>query len=158
MKVINCWNTSLHNLVSFRSSRWEDKDECVFLSVCVHLTQGRRCLNVFVSYSEIRYISRKKHPITLINLSPPVCVLLSICLRQCGKVLPGLTKQEQCCGSIGTSWGFSKCQKCPKKPCKYSCSSQTLGFSYIYYIIYISYNIHSCHRFFVFGDSHWLSS
>uniref|UniRef100_A0A3B4YU56 Latent-transforming growth factor beta-binding protein 4 n=1 Tax=Seriola lalandi dorsalis TaxID=1841481 RepID=A0A3B4YU56_SERLL len=38
---------------------------------------------------------------------------------QCGKALPGLTKQEQCCGTIGTSWGFHKCQKCPKKPCKY---------------------------------------
>ncbi|XP_042288938.1 latent-transforming growth factor beta-binding protein 1 isoform X4 [Thunnus maccoyii] len=35
---------------------------------------------------------------------------------QCGKALPGLTKQEQCCGTIGTSWGFHKCQKCPKKP------------------------------------------
>ncbi|CAG6018154.1 unnamed protein product [Menidia menidia] len=35
---------------------------------------------------------------------------------QCGKALPGLTKQEQCCGSIGTSWGFHKCQKCPMKP------------------------------------------
>uniref|UniRef100_A0A3Q1FKG5 Latent transforming growth factor beta binding protein 1 n=1 Tax=Acanthochromis polyacanthus TaxID=80966 RepID=A0A3Q1FKG5_9TELE len=40
---------------------------------------------------------------------------------QCGKALPGLTKQEQCCGTIGTSWGFHKCQKCPKKPCKYNC-------------------------------------
>ncbi|TKS85130.1 Latent-transforming growth factor beta-binding protein 1 [Collichthys lucidus] len=35
---------------------------------------------------------------------------------QCGKALPGLTKQEQCCGTVGTSWGFHKCQKCPKKP------------------------------------------
>ncbi|XP_031733117.1 latent-transforming growth factor beta-binding protein 1-like, partial [Anarrhichthys ocellatus] len=35
---------------------------------------------------------------------------------QCGKALPGLTKQEQCCGTIGTSWGFHKCQNCPKKP------------------------------------------
>ncbi|XP_028278806.1 latent-transforming growth factor beta-binding protein 1 isoform X2 [Parambassis ranga] len=35
---------------------------------------------------------------------------------QCGKALPGLTKQEQCCGTIGTSWGFHKCQKCPMKP------------------------------------------
>ncbi|KAM7385050.1 hypothetical protein PAMP_001148 [Pampus punctatissimus] len=35
---------------------------------------------------------------------------------QCGKALPGLTKQEQCCGTIGTSWGFHKCQQCPKKP------------------------------------------
>ncbi|KAM8860153.1 latent-transforming growth factor beta-binding protein 1 isoform 2-T2 [Spinachia spinachia] len=34
---------------------------------------------------------------------------------QCGKALPGLTKQEQCCGTIGTSWGFHKCQKCPKE-------------------------------------------
>ncbi|CAJ1066457.1 latent-transforming growth factor beta-binding protein 1 isoform X2 [Xyrichtys novacula] len=33
---------------------------------------------------------------------------------QCGKALPGLTKQEQCCGTIGTSWGFHKCQKCQK--------------------------------------------
>ncbi|XP_030012462.1 latent-transforming growth factor beta-binding protein 1 isoform X1 [Sphaeramia orbicularis] len=35
---------------------------------------------------------------------------------QCGKLLPGLTKQDQCCGIMGTSWGFHKCQKCPKKP------------------------------------------
>ncbi|KAM9365172.1 latent-transforming growth factor beta-binding protein 1 isoform 3-T3 [Pholidichthys leucotaenia] len=35
---------------------------------------------------------------------------------QCGKALPGLSKLEQCCGTIGTSWGFHKCQKCPKKP------------------------------------------
>ncbi|XP_041866025.1 latent-transforming growth factor beta-binding protein 1 isoform X2 [Melanotaenia boesemani] len=36
---------------------------------------------------------------------------------QCGKgkALPVLTKQEQCCGTIGTSWGFNKCQKCPKR-------------------------------------------
>ncbi|XP_067901445.1 latent-transforming growth factor beta-binding protein 1 isoform X2 [Heterodontus francisci] len=35
---------------------------------------------------------------------------------QCGKPLPGLLKQEDCCGTVGTSWGFHKCQKCPKKP------------------------------------------
>ncbi|XP_068088217.1 latent-transforming growth factor beta-binding protein 1 isoform X4 [Hyperolius riggenbachi] len=34
---------------------------------------------------------------------------------QCGKPLPGLSKQEDCCGTVGTSWGFSKCMKCPKK-------------------------------------------
>ncbi|XP_078261441.1 latent-transforming growth factor beta-binding protein 1-like isoform X2 [Rhinoraja longicauda] len=35
---------------------------------------------------------------------------------QCGKPLPGLSKQEDCCGTVGTSWGFHKCLKCPKKP------------------------------------------
>ncbi|XP_047466736.1 latent-transforming growth factor beta-binding protein 2-like [Mugil cephalus] len=35
---------------------------------------------------------------------------------QCGKPLPGLTKQEDCCGSVGASWGLNKCQKCPTKP------------------------------------------
>ncbi|XP_059374840.1 latent-transforming growth factor beta-binding protein 1-like isoform X4 [Carassius carassius] len=34
---------------------------------------------------------------------------------QCGKALPGLSKQDACCGMVGTSWGFHKCQKCPKK-------------------------------------------
>ncbi|XP_043914915.1 latent-transforming growth factor beta-binding protein 1 isoform X2 [Protopterus annectens] len=34
---------------------------------------------------------------------------------QCGKALPGLSKQEDCCGTMGTSWGYHKCQKCPKK-------------------------------------------
>ncbi|XP_066527076.1 latent-transforming growth factor beta-binding protein 1 isoform X2 [Hoplias malabaricus] len=34
---------------------------------------------------------------------------------QCGKALPGLSKQEECCQTIGTSWGFHKCQKCPRK-------------------------------------------
>ncbi|MBN3317837.1 LTBP1 protein, partial [Atractosteus spatula] len=36
---------------------------------------------------------------------------------QCGKALPGLSKQEDCCGTVGTSWGFNKCYKCPKKQC-----------------------------------------
>ncbi|KAM9355355.1 latent-transforming growth factor beta-binding protein 2-like [Pholidichthys leucotaenia] len=35
---------------------------------------------------------------------------------QCGKPLPGLTKQDDCCGSVGASWGLNKCQKCPIKP------------------------------------------
>ncbi|XP_034078265.1 latent-transforming growth factor beta-binding protein 2 [Gymnodraco acuticeps] len=35
---------------------------------------------------------------------------------QCGKPLPGLTKQDDCCGSVGTSWGLNMCQKCPAKP------------------------------------------
>uniref|UniRef100_H3DJ72 Latent-transforming growth factor beta-binding protein 1 n=1 Tax=Tetraodon nigroviridis TaxID=99883 RepID=H3DJ72_TETNG len=35
---------------------------------------------------------------------------------QCGKPLPGLTKQDDCCGSIGASWGLNKCHKCPTKP------------------------------------------
>ncbi|XP_045927341.1 latent-transforming growth factor beta-binding protein 1 [Micropterus dolomieu] len=45
---------------------------------------------------------------------------------QCGKALPGLTKQEQCCGTIGTSWGFHKCQKCPKKPLATTAPDQEL--------------------------------
>ncbi|XP_041828648.1 latent-transforming growth factor beta-binding protein 2-like [Melanotaenia boesemani] len=35
---------------------------------------------------------------------------------QCDKPLPGLTKQDDCCGSVGASWGLNKCQKCPTKP------------------------------------------
>ncbi|KAJ8288856.1 hypothetical protein COCON_G00015150 [Conger conger] len=35
---------------------------------------------------------------------------------QCGKPLPGLTKQEDCCGSVGASWGLNKCTECPPKP------------------------------------------
>lgn len=59
----------------------------------------------------------------IFSSSIPFCPshsLFHICMFQCGKLLPGLTKQEQCCGTIGTSWGFHKCQKCPNKPCKYS--------------------------------------
>ncbi|KAJ7989122.1 hypothetical protein DPEC_G00316250 [Dallia pectoralis] len=35
---------------------------------------------------------------------------------QCGKPLPGLTKQDDCCGSVGASWGLNKCTECPIKP------------------------------------------
>ncbi|KAK6307218.1 hypothetical protein J4Q44_G00223660 [Coregonus suidteri] len=35
---------------------------------------------------------------------------------QCGKPLPGLTKQDECCGSVGASWGLNKCTECPTKP------------------------------------------
>ncbi|XP_056093863.1 latent-transforming growth factor beta-binding protein 3 isoform X1 [Rhinichthys klamathensis goyatoka] len=30
--------------------------------------------------------------------------------------LPGLTNQEDCCGSVGNSWGQHKCYKCPLLP------------------------------------------
>ncbi|XP_043088453.1 latent-transforming growth factor beta-binding protein 3-like [Puntigrus tetrazona] len=33
--------------------------------------------------------------------------------------LPGLTNQEDCCGSVGNSWGQNKCYKCPLLPCKF---------------------------------------
>ncbi|XP_072407125.1 latent-transforming growth factor beta-binding protein 3 isoform X1 [Chiloscyllium punctatum] len=32
--------------------------------------------------------------------------------KMCSKPLPGLTKEEDCCGSVGASWGFSNCNKC----------------------------------------------
>lgn len=35
---------------------------------------------------------------------------------KCGKPLPGLTNQEDCCGSVGASWGLHKCTECPSKP------------------------------------------
>lgn len=45
-------------------------------------------------------------------------VLLCVCvlMLQCGKPLPGFTKQEDCCGSVGASWGLHKCTECPSKP------------------------------------------
>uniref|UniRef100_A0A671YS24 Latent transforming growth factor beta binding protein 2 n=1 Tax=Sparus aurata TaxID=8175 RepID=A0A671YS24_SPAAU len=39
---------------------------------------------------------------------------------QCGKPLPGLTKQDDCCGSVGASWGINKCQKCQSDFFRYS--------------------------------------
>ncbi|XP_058016276.1 latent-transforming growth factor beta-binding protein 3 isoform X3 [Ahaetulla prasina] len=51
---------------------------------------------------------------------PPAQKPLGRCFQEtlpkqsCGSnPLPGLTKQEDCCGSIGTSWGQTKCHKCP---------------------------------------------
>ncbi|KAM9465805.1 latent-transforming growth factor beta-binding protein 1-like [Clarias gariepinus] len=35
---------------------------------------------------------------------------------KCGKPLPGLTKQDDCCGSVGAAWGLDKCIECPSKP------------------------------------------
>uniref|UniRef100_A0A6Q2XS89 Latent-transforming growth factor beta-binding protein 1 n=1 Tax=Esox lucius TaxID=8010 RepID=A0A6Q2XS89_ESOLU len=44
------------------------------------------------------------------------CVCVCVLSFQCGKPLPGLTKQDDCCGSVGTSWGLNKCTECPVKP------------------------------------------
>uniref|UniRef100_A0A8C2HYT1 Latent transforming growth factor beta binding protein 3 n=1 Tax=Cyprinus carpio TaxID=7962 RepID=A0A8C2HYT1_CYPCA len=38
--------------------------------------------------------------------------------------LPGLTNQEDCCGSVGNSWGQNKCYKCPSLP--YAGKHQTI--------------------------------
>ncbi|KAM4721002.1 latent-transforming growth factor beta-binding protein 3 isoform 2-T2 [Rhinophrynus dorsalis] len=40
--------------------------------------------------------------------------------------LPGLTKEEDCCGSVGTAWGQNKCHKCPQLP--YSVTQKTAPF------------------------------
>lgn len=42
------------------------------------------------------------------------CFFFSI---QCNSTpLPVLTNQEDCCGSVGNSWGQNKCYQCPKLP------------------------------------------
>ncbi|XP_056383427.1 latent-transforming growth factor beta-binding protein 3 isoform X2 [Hyla sarda] len=47
--------------------------------------------------------------------------------QACGSnPLPGLTKEEDCCGSVGTSWGNHKCNKCPQLP--YSGTQKTAPF------------------------------
>ncbi|XP_066438679.1 latent-transforming growth factor beta-binding protein 3 isoform X2 [Eleutherodactylus coqui] len=47
--------------------------------------------------------------------------------QACGSnPLPGLTKEEDCCGSVGTSWGHHKCNKCPQLP--YSGTQKTAPF------------------------------
>uniref|UniRef100_A0A8D2M4D1 Latent-transforming growth factor beta-binding protein 1 n=1 Tax=Zonotrichia albicollis TaxID=44394 RepID=A0A8D2M4D1_ZONAL len=47
--------------------------------------------------------------------------LLGRCFRealhgQCTNPLPGLTKLEDCCGSVGLFWGMDQCLACPPRP------------------------------------------
>ncbi|XP_064316447.1 latent-transforming growth factor beta-binding protein 2 isoform X5 [Phalacrocorax carbo] len=47
--------------------------------------------------------------------------LLGRCFRealhgQCTNPLPGLTKLEDCCGSVGLFWGVDQCLACPPRP------------------------------------------
>ncbi len=46
-----------------------------------------------------------------------------------GKALPGLSKQDACCGTVGHIMGFHKCQKCPKRTCKLLPRSHKQNFS-----------------------------
>ncbi|XP_053575957.1 latent-transforming growth factor beta-binding protein 3 [Bombina bombina] len=47
--------------------------------------------------------------------------------QACGtNPLPGLTKEEDCCGSVGTAWGQHKCHKCPQL--SYSGTQKTAPF------------------------------
>ncbi|XP_069064594.1 latent-transforming growth factor beta-binding protein 2 isoform X3 [Pleurodeles waltl] len=43
------------------------------------------------------------------------CFLESVAGR-CGLPLPGLTRQEDCCGSVGIYWGVNRCMPCTPKP------------------------------------------
>lgn len=62
------------------------------------------------------------HPVQKVNHYPPRTLptsqkKLGRCFQEtlpktCSNPLPGLTKEEDCCGSIGASWGFSNCNKC----------------------------------------------
>ncbi|XP_059811245.1 latent-transforming growth factor beta-binding protein 3-like isoform X3 [Hypanus sabinus] len=38
--------------------------------------------------------------------------------KTCSNPLPGLTKEEDCCGSVGASWGFNNCNKCRHQHCE----------------------------------------
>lgn len=40
---------------------------------------------------------------------------------QCTNPLPGLTKLEDCCGSVGLFWGMDQCLACPPRPGEYCC-------------------------------------
>uniref|UniRef100_A0A670I1Y1 Latent-transforming growth factor beta-binding protein 1 n=1 Tax=Podarcis muralis TaxID=64176 RepID=A0A670I1Y1_PODMU len=83
-----------------------------------------------VSYQSLPFQKTQKVPSTYSHQHPishvyPISAKTQLgrCFQetigtQCGKALPGLSKQEDCCGTVGTSWGFNKCQKCPKKPGK----------------------------------------
>lgn len=35
---------------------------------------------------------------------------------KCGKPVPGLTRKEDCCGSVGAAWGYHMCVPCKPKP------------------------------------------
>lgn len=50
---------------------------------------------------------------------PPI-TLICLILLQCNSTpLPVLTNQEDCCGSVGNSWGQNKCYQCPKLPSEF---------------------------------------
>uniref|UniRef100_A0A8B9FUM0 Latent-transforming growth factor beta-binding protein 1 n=1 Tax=Amazona collaria TaxID=241587 RepID=A0A8B9FUM0_9PSIT len=51
------------------------------------------------------------HPLPVPQSSDPL--LLS---PQCINPLPGLTKMEDCCGSVGLFWGADRCLTCPPRP------------------------------------------
>lgn len=40
---------------------------------------------------------------------------------QCTNPLPGLTKLEDCCGSVGLFWGADRCLACPPRPGECCC-------------------------------------
>lgn len=48
----------------------------------------------------------------------PDLLLLSL---QCTNPLPGLTRLEDCCGSVGLFWGVDRCLACPPRPGKHRC-------------------------------------
>ncbi|XP_051900891.1 latent-transforming growth factor beta-binding protein 3 isoform X5 [Pristis pectinata] len=69
------------------------------------------------------YLSEQKilQPVQKVNHQPPRTLptqkKLGRCFQEtlpktCSNPLPGLTKEEDCCGSVGASWGFSNCNKC----------------------------------------------
>uniref|UniRef100_A0A8C9WFI6 Latent transforming growth factor beta binding protein 3 n=1 Tax=Scleropages formosus TaxID=113540 RepID=A0A8C9WFI6_SCLFO len=58
---------------------------------------------------------------TAVRLTPPTHKPRGRCFQETtpkqacsSNPLPGLTNQEDCCGSVGKSWGQNKCYKCPK--------------------------------------------
>lgn len=53
-------------------------------------------------------------------LSCPLITFHCLVLLQCNSTpLPVLTNQEDCCGSVGNSWGQNKCYQCPKLPSEF---------------------------------------
>lgn len=54
------------------------------------------------------------HPLPVPQTSDPLILSL-----QCTNPLPGLTKLEDCCGSIGLFWGADRCLACPPRPGEY---------------------------------------
>ncbi|KPP72550.1 latent-transforming growth factor beta-binding protein 3-like [Scleropages formosus] len=68
---------------------------------------------------------------TAVRLTPPTHKPRGRCFQETtpkqacsSNPLPGLTNQEDCCGSVGKSWGQNKCYKCPKLSYINECTMQ----------------------------------
>ncbi|XP_008331518.1 latent-transforming growth factor beta-binding protein 3 isoform X3 [Cynoglossus semilaevis] len=111
--------TQTHSVFTLPFSQGHHSSEGVHIKVRVHHTPDTSVAIQPIDQPEVKLPHKTQVPRPIPSRHKPKgrCFQETTPKQACNSTpLPVLTNQEDCCGSVGNSWGQNKCYQCPKLP------------------------------------------